>query len=765
MVIQSLNFLSPVLIQRRSALDWLRRNPFLLLCFACMVMILAPLMSGQDFGLENSLLEETLNGSQDLRNVVLACLALTIPLWLDQLLDLVSHWLATSYRFDWVEWLGRLSLQLVLIIPMIVIFAAPGSDGLFRHQGFLFISLVSFQIVVWAAVTLSLLNYYAPDTWTVPRISFLQVSLSLSYLLDLANLWVDSIIILVVVTALRFSCLVFFSSLFVQFGHVYTPSSLCLLPHKEYSAFVHGLTGSLAFLCYSVQPFFIPHMSVAYSTENNFIYYFALLSAFITLTTVLPGRSARFEALQLQQNLETKRTFVRYVSHEVRTPLNTICMGLELVEDELRRQGAKPDTIDTVGQLKEASLVAVETLSDLLLYEKIEAGIMALERTHVLPNPFLVKACQSFEVQARAKGVELAVHTTPPSSTSPLLHLTLNVDEKKMSQVIRNFISNAIKFTPAGGRVDVSLELKTVCNRSIDSDSMSPFLVHISVTDTGHGIAPENQHKVFNQIVQFHANKQQGGGGSGIGLWISKKIVELHGGKVGLFSEGEGKGCTFYLELPLFEVPAPTLDTGEVSPERRSPITIHSPFSQSRQPQSKRPSLERRRRSSAAFTRLSICEDVALPVIDLDAEEGEGTLRGVDVLVVDDSSLNRKVMTKALMAAGHRCIEAEDGSEAVRLVDSGKLFDVILMDSQMPLMRGTVATRKIRDLGYTGFVVGVTGNAMPADTAEFLAHGADMVLVKPMSIAMFEHAMDELRGARDLKNVIARITKSRKVKS
>ena len=728
-----------------------------------MVMILAPLMSGQDFGLENSVLEQTLRSSQELRYVVLACLALTIPLWLDQLLDLVSHWQATSYRFEWSEWVGRMSLQLVLIVPMIVIFARPGSDGRYRHQGFLFISLVYFQIVVWAAVTLSLLQYYAPDTWTLPRLSFVQVALSLSYLLDLANLWVGSIALTVVAIVLRVSCLVFFTFTFVQLSRDYTVTSLLRLPHKEYSAFVHGLTGSLAFLCYTLQPFFLPHMSVAYSTENNFIYYFALLSAFITLTTVLPGRSARFDALQLQQNLETKRTFVRYVSHEVRTPLNTICMGLELVEAELQRQGAKPDTIDTVGQLKEASLVAVETLSDLLLYEKIEAGIMALERTHVLPNPFLVKACQSFAVQARAKGVEMVVHTTPPSSESPLLHLTLHIDEKKMSQVIRNFVSNAIKFTPTGGRVDVGLELKAQSSRSTDADSRSPFTVRIAVKDTGHGIAPENQHKVFDQIVQFHANKHQGGGGSGIGLWISKKIVELHGGKVGLYSEGEGKGCTFYLELPLFEVPVPSSNTGNESPERQSPLSIPSPFSKCRRPRSKRPSLEQRRRSSTALNRLSFCEDVALPIIDLDADDGIRAARGEFVLVVDDSSLNRKVMMKALSAAGHTCKEADDGAEAVRLVDAGMQIDVILMDSQMPFMGGPLATRKIRDLGYTGFVIGVTGNAMPADTAEFLSHGADMVLVKPMSVAMFEQAMDELRGARELKIAIARITNSRKV--
>jgi signal transduction histidine kinase len=102
---------------------------------------------------------------------------------------------------------------------------------------------------------------------------------------------------------------------------------------------------------------------------------------------------------------------------------------------------------------------------------------------------------------------------------------------------LRNFVSNAIKFTPPNGKVSINMKILRY-----DSEEAGSEMLQVEVVDSGHGISLENQRKVFNEIVQFHANTQQGGGGSGLGLWISKKIVDLHGGRVGLFSEGEGTG-------------------------------------------------------------------------------------------------------------------------------------------------------------------------------------------------------------------------------
>ena len=349
----------------------------------------------------------------------------------------------------------------------------------------------------------------------------------------------------------------------------------------------------------------------------------------------------------------------------------------------------------------------------------------------------------------------------------------VEVDESKIAQVIRNFISNAIKFTPAGGEVTVNLTYVT--NQRLLSSDIKNWL-RLEVTDTGHGIAPENQHKVFNQIVQFHANKQQGGGGSGIGLWISKKIVELHGGKVGLFSEGEGKGCTFYLELPLHDVievphssaeedfldPLPPLLMvkskstkshfgGDLVREADSPFSaslqksifeeswgsshfhspIHSHGASSGDASAVSPMPHNKFRSNS---------DVAP---DFDTMEVIGR-----ILVVDDSELNRKITCRSLQASGYECVEAVDGQAAVDIMASalkeGPLFSVILLDNLMPRLNGEDAARAIRELGYTGFIVGLTGNGMPDDIASFKRHGANDVIVKPMNMDKFDAVMVRL---------------------
>jgi len=123
---------------------------------------------------------------------------------------------------------------------------------------------------------------------------------------------------------------------------------------------------------------------------------------------------------------------------------------------------------------------------------------------------------------------------------SQIHHTTLYADRNKIEQVIRNFITNAIKFTPTNQKIVVNVTISTV----------SMQLLHFAVMDTGVGISSEHQSQLFQQYVQIDSQKLQGGKGSGLGLWISKAIIELHGGVVGVYSAGEGQGSTFYFEIP-----------------------------------------------------------------------------------------------------------------------------------------------------------------------------------------------------------------------
>lgn len=348
------------------------------------------------------------------------------------------------------------------------------------------------------------------------------------------------------------------------------------------------------------------------------------------------------------------------MSHEIRTPLNATTMGLKLMEKELQIPQEEQDPAlieDLLEDMQSSIRIAVEILNDLLLYEKIEAGLMQLEVDEQEAWPFVTDVLRIFRIQAKSKDIDFVW------SEEGLDGVMLNIDRYKLSQVIRNMVSNALKFTPSGGRVTVegrvmrkknsdkqqaahlmltnsisnldssithhssgppppgalspvsppqtshanaNAPLTPASVRSPNDDnsnknsnlgtyspcpshnsaagggggggggsdySFSPTkspgmkkvfhanskvfpqraeIVRISVTDSGAGISKRNQKKLFSEIVQFNAAKLQNGQGSGLGLWISNSIVKHHGGNIGVFSAGEGKGSTFYIDIPVF---------------------------------------------------------------------------------------------------------------------------------------------------------------------------------------------------------------------
>ena len=221
-------------------------------------------------------------------------------------------------------------------------------------------------------------------------------------------------------------------------------------------------------------------------------------------------------------------------------------------------------------------------------------------------------------------------------------------------------------------------------------------LVLISCKDEGAGLSPANLKLLFGEGVQFNANELQAGGGSGFGLFITKGIVLLHkDANIWAESEGEGKGCTFFVELPLVNIDFPLANT----------------FVQAR-----------------------------------DASVSMGPFANKKVLIVDDSAMTRRILTHMMESVGFECFQAVDGVEAVAYVKLAGLYsvsdevhsvadtsyeppDVILMDSNMPKMNGPDAVVEIRKLGFTAPIFGVTGDE---DHAAFMRAGVDGVMMKPV---------------------------------
>jgi len=225
--------------------------------------------------------------------------------------------------------------------------------------------------------------------------------------------------------------------------------------------------------------------------------------------------------------------------------------------------------------------------------------------------------------------------------------------------------------------------------------------VKISVQDSGVGMTKDQVSRLFGDGVQFNVNELQAGQGSGLGLFISKGIVEQHGGELTVDSEGLGKGTVFRMTMPLYDVPdAP-------KPE----VDVESAYN--------------------------------VP----DNSETKSESRSFRVLVVDDSMSNRKLLCRLLEIRGHECVQAENGRVAVdRVVESlatNLPFDTILMDYEMPVLSGPEATKEIRSKGCDSFIVGVSGNVLKEDVDYFKSCGANAVLPKPFQISSLEDLWTE----------------------
>lgn len=222
--------------------------------------------------------------------------------------------------------------------------------------------------------------------------------------------------------------------------------------------------------------------------------------------------------------------------------------------------------------------------------------------------------------------------------------------------------------------------------------------LQIKVTDSGVGLSKDQQAKLFKDGVQFNVNELQAGKGSGLGLYIAKGIMEQHDGDLTCWSEGLGKGCSFTMQIPLYTIP---------DPERNE----------------------------------TQGEDIENAVMSYEE-------RSLHVLVVDDSTSNRRLLRRLLENRGHRCDDCEDGQFVVGKVRAAQEekdpFDLILLDFEMPVMNGPTAAKEVREkLGSDVFIAGITGNMLSEDVGHFRDMGANAVLPKPFKMSSLEELIFE----------------------
>ena len=286
---------------------------------------------------------------------------------------------------------------------------------------------------------------------------------------------------------------------------------------------------------------------------------------------------------------------------------------------------------------------------------------------------------------------------------------------------------------------DPSIEHLMVPEEFSEDTHQSGALV-ISVKDSGAGISLANQQELFKEGRQFNANRLQGGSGSGLGLFITRGVVKLHGGEIIVHSKGEGCGCTFTIMLPAIASQRNLLETSDNSSDIEQCNGVKGTGIGGTYEMTKP------KESCDRLDSNSVHEDMNKCSAKFQANGDNQPVAEVErIMVVDDSPPSRKMLCRLLKNAGYHCTQAENGQECVDMMvrdrddeshstDNKKIAQLIFMDFEMPIMTGPEAAKALRNLGFKLPIIGVTGNVLPTDKTYFMKMGANEVLSKPLDI-------------------------------
>lgn len=382
---------------------------------------------------------------------------------------------------------------------------------------------------------------------------------------------------------------------------------------------------------------------------------------------------------ELERVSKMKDEFLAAMSHELRTPLNAILGLSEALQDEVYGE-VQLRQLQPLQRIEESGRHLLDLINDILDVSKIEAGGIDLDLGEIWLDEICNASLRLVKPDADAKRIKL-MNTIAPDVTS------FYADERRLKQILVNLLSNAIKFTPRKG----------VVHLNVAGDESGDYL-QFSVLDSGIGIAPEDQERLFQPFIQVDSRLSRLYAGTGLGLTLVERLTRLHGGMVRVESI-VGRGSRFTVTLPWQREPH-----AEQEPEQKiiythqngsSPTPTVSPFEPTEIFFDKRPL----------------------------------------ILLAEDNELNIETIHDFLEFKGFRLRTARNGVQAVELA---KLYtpDLILMDIQMPVMDGLEAIKQLRQCEPTQTIpiIALTGLAMPGDRERCLRAGANSYLSKPFGL-------------------------------
>jgi signal transduction histidine kinase/DNA-binding NarL/FixJ family response regulator len=373
---------------------------------------------------------------------------------------------------------------------------------------------------------------------------------------------------------------------------------------------------------------------------------------------------------------KAKSAFVANMSHEIRTPLTSIIGFAELLLDRRHASVSRDESLRTIIR---SGRHLLELINDILDISKIEAGCLEIDSTEFEIAELAADIDTLFGPRAREKGLRFGIATPLP------LPAVWRGDFVRIKQIVMNFCSNALKFTEHGG-VDLALRFDE-----------RERLLEIAVTDTGLGMTPEQQERLFQPFTQADVSTTRRFGGTGLGLHICAQLAEALGGRIRVQS-APAQGSRFALSLTLAEgesvarwLDAPYAAAADAPP----PPAWHN----------------------------------GVPVL-------EGT-----VLLAEDGPQNQRLIA-ALVEATGACITVVDNGEKALEQALGGDFDLVLMDIQMPVLDGTEATTLLREAGYGGPIVALTANVARGDVALYRRAGCTDCLAKPIDKARLYEVLE-----------------------
>ncbi|MEL6136958.1 MAG: ATP-binding protein [Cyanobacteria bacterium J06628_6] len=392
------------------------------------------------------------------------------------------------------------------------------------------------------------------------------------------------------------------------------------------------------------------------------------LGRFIQRSTLAQQQQQQLQTLQADKDAalsanQSKSDFLAYMSHELRTPLNAI-LGFAQVLQREAVEHLPTDQRQSVDIIERSGEHLLRLVNDILDMSKIEAGQMVLNEQKFDLHQLLTTLEDMLRLRAEGKGIDLTFKYQ--ADTPQFIH----ADEQKLRQILLNLLGNAIKFTQVGG-VTCRVWAESL---EADSQTENPIQLFIAVEDTGPGIDSEELDSLFEAFHQVReAGRQQEG--TGLGLTISRRFVQLMGGKLGVISE-QGSGSTFTVRIPCQWVQA------------QPQVAVETP--------------------------------ATLPT------------QRYRMLVTDDDATSRLLLTKLFGAMGHEIKQAKNGREAVEVWQRWKP-DLVWMDIRMPLMDGCEATQRIKaaDTANQTVVIALTASAFEEQRQMMLASGCVDFVRKP----------------------------------